>query len=118
MSVDFAEVPIVVAEGGGLDEEWTLKDEDGTAIDITGDTFKAEVRDTYDTTGALRLTITPTISNATGGKIQFTVLETDATLSALANKTYHYDLFRKPSGAPAVKIAQGTFTKAAAATDY
>ncbi len=116
-SGDYAEVRITVAEGGGIDETWTLKDEDGTVIDITGDTLTAEVRADYDISLTMLLDLAPTVTSGTAGQMSFSIAHDDATLAALATGEYVYDLFRQPSGGVKLKIAQGPFVKTDSATD-
>lgn len=115
---DYAEIPITVAEGGGLYETWTLQSEDGTPLTITGDTFTAYVKASYSTSAATLVDISPSVSDGAAGQILFNLDDSDASLLALANGEYVYDLFREPSGQPRLKIAQGAFVKTASATDF
>ena len=117
-SGEFAEIRITVAEGGGLSEAWVLKDSSGTAIDVTGDTFTADVKASYSTAATSLLDISPSVTDGTAGEITFTVAEDAAAMTALAVGEYVFDLFRQPSGGVRLKIAQGPFVKTAAATDF
>ena len=107
---------ITVHESGGFYETWGLQDENGTAVDITGDTFEAHVRATFSTSAALLLDISPSIESATGGTILWNVSEANvATLTTGADMVY--DLFHTVSGTPPQKICRGRFIKESSATD-
>ncbi len=111
---DVSWLDIQVHENCGLYEFMVIEDENGDAINITGDTFEAHVRDSFDDTAALVLDISPSISDAAAGKILWS--NTEAEIETVTTGDYVYDLKRTISGVPPVKILRGNFSKIASAT--
>lgn len=115
----FEEQRIVLAEGGGFNETWTLKDKvSGAVIVITGDTLTAHVRAEYDVDLTNLATISPTVTDGAAGEFTWDIAEDNASILALASGRYVYDLFRQPSGGTRRKIAQGAFIKTDSATKF
>ena len=102
---------ITVNQGENYDLTATLLNADGTALNISGYVLRGKVRYSYGSTGVLA-DLSPTVVNATGGIINFT-LSPDET-AALPVTIGVYDIERYVSGQSPVttvsRVLQGSVT--------
>jgi hypothetical protein len=95
----------------------TVKDDSGTPIDITGDTFYFTVKEQYDddaTDAASIISKSVSVVSGTTGQTQFTITENDTSIEP---KTYFYDVWRKVSTGSQYVIKQGKFLVRKTATN-
>lgn len=73
------ELDILIEQGASFSKQFTLKDGNGTAIDITGYTFRSQIRKTYSDPGTVA-SFTCAIVTAASGifSISLTAVETAA----------------------------------------
>jgi len=103
-----------ITRGDTYKENWVIKDESGTPINITGGklyfTLKNSVSDPDP--GALQLTSATgegiTITDAPNGAATMTM--TSAQTAALNVQTYYYDIQYKSSSGEIFTLARGTMT--------
>jgi hypothetical protein len=102
---------ITVNQGENYDLTATLLNADGTALNISGYALRGKVRYSYGSTGILA-DLSPTIVNATGGVINFT-LSPDET-AGLPITIGVYDIERYVSGqspeTSVSRVLQGSLT--------
>lgn len=102
---------ITVNQGENYDLTATLTNANGTAVNISGYELRGKVRYSYGSTGIL-VDLAPTIVNATGGVISFSL--TPAETAALPITVAVYDIERFVSGqSPELtvsRVLQGTVT--------
>ena len=102
---------ITVNQGENYDLTATLTNTDGTPVNISGYSLRGKVRYSYGSTGVL-VNLEPSIINATGGIINFTLSPSET--AALPITVAVYDIERFVSGQSPVttvsRVLQGTVT--------
>lgn len=102
---------ITVNQGENYDLTATLTNTDGTPVNISGYELRGKVRYSYGSTGIL-VNLEPSVVNATGGVINFTLTPTET--AALPITVAVYDIERYVSGqSPELtvsRVLQGTVT--------
>ena len=102
---------ITVNQGENYDLTATLTNTDGTPVNISGYSLRGKVRYSYGSTGVL-VDLEPSIVNATGGVINFTLSPSET--AALPITMAVYDIERFVSGQSPVatvsRVLQGTIT--------
>ena len=102
---------ITVNQGENYDLTATLTNTDGTPVNISGYSLRGKVRYSYGSTGVL-VDLEPSIVNATGGVINFTLSPSET--AALPITMAVYDIERFVSGQSPVttvsRVLQGTVT--------
>lgn len=97
-----ASYPLTVRSGDTETITLTLNDDTGTAINITGRTYAAQIRETVDAASPLA-TFTCTITNAAAGQVACTL--SAATTAALAAGVGVWDLQETYAGAVTTLLA-------------
>lgn len=99
-----------VVQGDDYSHTVTITSNGTTAVNITGRTYTAQVR---DTAGRLILTLTCAVPTGTDGVV--TIAATDTLTAALAVGIYRWDL-QEVSGTTTSTILAGSFTVRAQVT--
>lgn len=100
---------ITVIRGDDITLNATFKDENGTAINITGYTIFFTVKDNYTSTDDTSALISKTVtshSDPTNGKTLITLSKTDTNLS---EGNYYYDFQTKDGSGNISSTERGTF---------
>lgn len=109
---------ITVATNEAVNRSLTLTTKDGAGatipLNLTGATFKAEVRKAAGATGGPLCEITVTIVNAATGEIKFRVAQ--SLLASIKPGSYFYDLVYTPAGGDPDRLWQAGFTVIAGVT--
>ena len=79
-----------VDKGRDLLQEFTFKDEDGNALDLSGYTFRSQARESSDPDSTLIIEHTVDYSDANVGTVRLT--NTDTETGAIADDVGYYDL--------------------------
>ena len=98
--------------------DWELilkyKDSNGNALNLTGATVEAELKETADLTSAVLLPITASITNASGGEITLSLTKAQTTTLVHAvgpsyryKKEYAYDVLLRLITGKTVRILNG-----------
>lgn len=96
---------ITVGRGEDFSFTLTIADSDGSApVNLTGDTFKAEVR--RDAGKPLVATFSVTIEGAAAGKVKVKLPKAE-TLKLDGNARYKWDLFRIESSGNTTRLIYG-----------
>ena len=93
-------------QGTTFSREITVQ-ESGSAMNLTGDTGRMQMRSTHNST-TIALTITVAVSNAAQGKLQLTA--TAAQTSAVEEGMYVYDLEIESGGGTVTRLMEGNVT--------
>lgn len=106
---------IILGRGEDYLVTLTIKNEDGTAVDLTDDDFKGQVR-----RGAgkpLVASFSFTITDAANGVVEIKLTDTE-TLKMDPNITYQYDIYRHIDGnGDIVRLLYGTIIAEGNVTD-
>jgi len=95
---------IIIEQGGKFDRIIQIKDNDGNAVDITGNTFAGDIRKRYGSaTRAEDFNIS--ITEAVNGKISVSI-SSDSTAAMEAGE-YVYDIHWTPSFTNTVRLLEG-----------
>lgn len=83
----------------------SLKDSGGTAMNLTGYSYAAQLRATQATTGTLYANYSASVTSAVGGTVAVSLSK--AQTSNLAGKTGYWDLKQTDSGGKATYVLAG-----------
>lgn len=101
---------IVVDQGTDWAETWTLKNGDGTAVDLTGYTARMHVRRDYDATATLVVLTTENGRISLGGDEGTINVSLAAATTAGITKSGVYDLEIISAGGLVYRPLRGEFT--------
>lgn len=93
-TIDGTRMDLAIAIGEDWEQNFSMTDDAGAVIDITGWTFESEIRDAAD---LLIATITGTIISAVGGTFKLTIAKT-ITEALTASDLLCWDIFKIEGG--------------------
>lgn len=79
-----------IPKGGDYSQSFEFQDSDGNSIDLTGYTFRSQIRENFDRDSAEIAEFTVTIPDPTNGQIFITL--TDEITLAITQNQGHYDI--------------------------
>ena len=95
---------ITIQQGATFAKTLTIKDDDDVAVDITGNTFRGQVRKHHTSTDT-EASFTFTITNGAAGVVTWNLSATDS--AAMGHGKFYYDIEWVKSDSTVVRLLEG-----------